>query len=364
MKYWRGYLVAGILALCTWALSQFAAAHTELVDMVYPYVSRIIMDYLANWSANFAGCLWQTILFFLIALLVGSIVLMIVLRWNPIQWFGWVLSVVSLISLIHTGVYGLNQYAGPIADDVRLELNEYSVGSLERAAHYYLGKANEYAQQVDRNADGSLRFDTFEEMAVTAADGFSVLSYERTIPIFTGTTVPVKQLTGLFQDKTGMTVGLTGESAVNPNIPTVGIPFAICHEMCHRMCVYPCNEADFGAYLACADNPDPSFRYSGYLMAFRQCHNALAAIQTSLGQDAMSRVLAEADQKVLQDMEDYNSFFGADADAVDDELCKMLVSWHIQELAEYIQPEEDGTVFDPMDETDERFQDILNPTEP
>ena len=366
MKYWRGYLVAGIVALCTWALGEFAAAHTQLVDMVFPYISRIIMDYMANWSANFAGCLWQTILVFLIALLVGSVVLMIVLRWNPIQWFGWVLAVVSVIGLINTGVYGLNEHAGPISEDVRLEINDYSVGSLERAAHYYLEQANHYADKVSRNADGTLRYPEFDELAKQAAEGFTVLSYERTIPIFTGTTVPVKELTwtGFFKGKTGITVGLTGESAVNPNVPTVGIPYAICHEMSHRMCVYSCTDADFGAYLACTDNPYPEFRYSGYLMAFRQCYNALLSIQTSLGHDALNRVLAESDPQVMEDMELYNSFFGDNGEVADEQLCKMLVSWHIQELAEYMDPGDDETVFDPMDESDERFQDILNPTEP
>lgn len=331
--------------------------------MVYPYISRIIMDYLANWSSNFAGCLWQTILVFLIALLVGSIVLMIVLRWNPIQWFGWVLVVVSVIGLINTGVYGLNEHAGPISEDVRLEINDYSVGSLERAAHYYLGEANKYAAEVSRNSDGTVRFPEFDQLAKQAADGFTVLSYERTIPIFTGTTVPVKELTwtGFFKGKTGITVGLTGESAVNPKVPAVGIPYAICHEMSHRMCVYSCSDANFGAYLACTDNPAAEFRYSGYLMAFRECYRALLSIKTSLGQDALNRVLAEADDRVMEDMAAYDSFIGEDSQ--DDQLCKMLVSWHIQELAEYMDPEDTDIVFDPMDESDERFQDILNPTE-
>ena len=33
MKYWRGYLVAVIFAIFSWALSQFAAAHGKLLDM-------------------------------------------------------------------------------------------------------------------------------------------------------------------------------------------------------------------------------------------------------------------------------------------------------------------------------------------
>ena len=364
MKYWRGYLVAGILALCAWALGQFAAAHTQLVDMVYPYITRIIMDYLAGWSADFVGCLWQTILVFLIALLLASIVLMVVLRWHPVQWFGWVLAVVSVFSLLHTGLYGLNEHAGPIAEDVRLELREYSVGSLERAANYYRDMANQYADQVKRNPDGTVKYSSFEDLAKQAADGFTCLAYDKTYPIFTGSTEPVKELgwSGLYNGTTGVTVALTGESAVNPNVPAVGMPYAICHEMCHRMCVYSHTDADFGAFLACTANSDPQFQYSGYLMAFRHCYNALKAINTSVGKTALQRVLSETDKTVLKDIEDYNAFLGSDAELVDDEQCKLLVSWHIQEIAKYNEEEED--VFDPMDESDERFQDILYPADP
>lgn len=363
MKYWRGYLVAGIVALCTWALSQFAAAHTQLVDMVYPYITRIIMDYLAGWSAGIDGCLWQAILIFFIVLLLASIVLMVVLRWNPVQWFGWVLAAVSVFSLLNTGLYGLNQYAGPISEDVRLEMKEYSVGSLERAANYYRDMANQCATQVGRNSDGSLRFKDFETLAEQAADGFNSLAYDKTYPIFTGSTVPVKELgwSSLYGSTTGVTVALTGESAVNPNVPEVGLPFAICHEMSHRMCVYSHTDAEFGAFLACTANSSPEFQYSGYLMAFRQCYNALRTIHTDLGKDALNRVVAGVEDVVLSDMEDYNDFLGSKANSVEDELCKMLVSWHIQEIARYDESEEED-VFDPMDESDERFQDILNPT--
>lgn len=360
MKYWRGYLVAGIIFVCTWALGRFCAAHTQLVDMVYPYVDRIIIDYLAGWSANFEGCLWQTILIFLAVLLVASAVLMIVLRWNPIQWFGWVLTAVSILVLLNTGIYGLNQYSGSIAEDVRLNVNEYSVGSLERAASYYGKMASDYSGKVDRKG-GQLQFADFDKLNEQAAEGFYKLTYEETIPIFSGTTIPVKQLgwLGRYDGVTGVTVGLTGEAAVNPNVPTVGMPFAICHEMNHRMCIYNNSDADFGAFLACINNTSEEFLYSGYLMAFRSCYNALAAISTDLSQDALDRVMADVDSKVMDDMADYNSFLGEKAQEVDTELTNLLVSWHVQEIAQY--DEEEENAFDPLDETDDRFQDILEP---
>ena len=40
MKYWFGYLTAGIFGAITWVLMQFGQRFSTLVDMIYPYVIR------------------------------------------------------------------------------------------------------------------------------------------------------------------------------------------------------------------------------------------------------------------------------------------------------------------------------------
>lgn len=365
MKYWRGYLVAGIILLCTWGLTEFAQAHVQLIDMVYPYVDRIVMDYLAAWSADFAGCLWQTLLAFGVVLLVASAVLMFILRWSPIQWFGWVLTVVYAVSLLNTGVYGLNAYSSSIAEDVRLVKNNYSLDTLERAALYYRDQANLYSAKVSRNADGTLKNADFAALNAQAANGFDTLVYDRGYAIFSGTTLPVKKLGQVerYKGVTGMTVGITGESAVNPNVPAVGMPFAICHEMSHRMCILQDSDANFGAFLACTSNSSAEFIYSGYLMAYRNCYLSLEAIGSGPSDSALARLVSGTADRVLEDMEAYNAFLGENANTADTEFSNLLVSWHIQEVAQYEDLEETETLFDPMDETHENLQDILNPTE-
>ena len=365
MKYWRGYLVAGIMAVCSWALCLFAATHSQLVDMVYPYISRIVMDYFAGWSADISVCLWQTLLLFGIVLGLGSLVLMFILRWNPIQLGGWILAVIMTVNLLGTGVYGLNEFSGPLAEDIRLDVKEYSIATLERAAFYYRDMVNLYSGKVDRNADGSVRFPEFEKLADQAGDGFQYLTYERYFSVFSGSTEPVKQLgmSSFYEGVTGMTVGLTGESAVNPDLPAVGVPFAICHEMAHRMCIYQDSDANFSAFLACTSNTSDEFRYSGYLMAFRACYNALNQINSSSSRNIVNRLCSQLDDDVMDDLAAYDSFFGEDGELPDDEFCKMLVSWHSQEFP-LAEDEEDENKFDPQDENDERLQDILYPTQP
>ena len=70
MKYFRGYIAAAVLAAFTWALMQFAKTHTRLVDMVYPFFSRLIQSSLADWTGTASFCLWQVLAVLLIAVLV------------------------------------------------------------------------------------------------------------------------------------------------------------------------------------------------------------------------------------------------------------------------------------------------------
>ena len=89
MKYWTGYLTAGVIGAITWALMQLAERFTALVDMVFPYVSRMVMSFLADWSSGVDFCLWQLLAAAAAVILIAIIVLMIIMKWNPIRWLGW-----------------------------------------------------------------------------------------------------------------------------------------------------------------------------------------------------------------------------------------------------------------------------------
>ena len=351
MKYWRGYLIAGILAVCTWAITQFAATHTLLLDMIYPYMVRVVVPSLTQWTSSVDFCMWQVLLLIAIGGILSSLVLMLVFRWNPIQWFGWVLAVSCLFSLLNTGIFGLGQYSGSISENIRLEMQDYS-----------RDLAGELSSHVKRNPDGTADLSDFEYLNTWASSGYDRLTYERGFAALSGSTEPVKLLgwSDLYTSRgiTGMTVLITGESAVNPQIPEAAMPFTISHEMAHRMGVASDSDADFAAILACSDSDSVEYRYSGYLMAYRACYLALGQYSVN----AQVSVGAEALPAVTQDMNAYSKFVSGDnVSKVDNVLVDLLVSWHIQEV---ILPANQGQltpdIFDPMDETDDRLQDIVN----
>ena len=314
MKYIRGYIIAAALALLTWGLTEFAKAHKTLVDMVYPYASRLIQDTLAEWSAGISICLWQVVAILLIVLLLASIIAMILFKWNFFQWMGWVLSGVCLLWCVHTGIYGLNQYSSTLAEDIRLNTTVPgdSLTPLINAATYFRDKANELSDQMQRDENGELQISSFADTAQKAGKGFKNLVYEKNYPVFGGVITPVKELgwADMYTSMgiSGMTMPITGEAAVNPNIPVSSLPFTICHEMAHRMCIAPERDANLAAFLASTANDDLLYQYSGYFMAFRYCYSSLASLSTATATNAVNRLYSGMSDSMRRDFQTYNDY--------------------------------------------------------
>ncbi len=377
MKYIRGYIIAGIAVAVTIALMAFAKAHTDLVDMLYPYMTRLIQTSLAGWSGGVEFCLWQLFVVLMGAGALASIVVMIVLRWNFFQWLGWVLAIACSIFFLHTAAYGLNTYAGPLNEDIRLTVDgNYDVTELTEATTYFRDMANELSSQVPRTSGGKPNYPTFKELAQSAGEGFDTLTYEKYFPVFAGSTLPVKELgwADLYTSMgiTGVTMPLTGEAAVNPQTPATALPFVMCHEMAHRMCISMERDANLAAFLACDAHSDPIFRYSGYFMAFRYCYNALVSVNTSSSAAAANTIYAGISPELKTDLEYYRTFFETNrnetasniASSANDTYIKvsgdesgvqsynqvsdLLVGWYIQEI--YLPAHKDEEVtFDPTD---------------
>ena len=385
MKYWFGYLTAAIIGALTWVLMQFGERFATLVDMVYPYVIRTLQGYLAQWSGSVDFLLWQLLAVALAVVILASLVAVIAAKKSIVAWGGWVLSALSLVYLLHTLVWGLNYYAGPLSDDIRMEVSQYTIEELADATRYYRDRANTLSGKMNRDASGQLAFQDFDTLAGRAGMGFQRLVYDHSYPIFAGSTLPVKKLgwADMYTSMgiTGVTFGLTGEAAVNPQIPDVLLPFTMCHEMAHRMCIASERDANFSAFLAGSFHPDEEFEYSAYFMAFRYCYNALASVKTVAAAEFTAEIQEGISEKLRKDLNDYSDFFSRNQDQTATEIANtandaylrtsgekagiasysevvdLLVNWHIQEVVlPSIAVEENR--FDPYDETQVDISDI------
>ena len=379
MKYWRGYLTAAILAAFTWVLIQMGQRYTNLVDMVYPYVTRSIQSFLTAWTGGFDFLVWQTAVIFLAITLIATLVLVFIFKARVIRWLGWALTAVAAVVLLYTGIYGLNKYSGPIEDDLRLTMVDYTQTELENAAIFYRDMANDLAGKITRDENGEPTLSEFEDLAAITGDGYRRLARERSFSIFGGDYTPVKKLgwAGIYSamGKTGITVPLTGEAAVNPNIPDQGIPFAMAHEMAHRLCIAREDETNFSAFLACAENESIEYQYSGYFMAYRFCLTALESVDAA----AAETVASGCSETLLADIEGYDRYFDENRDdqmtmlveevtdtyeeATTDEevryssVCDYLVNWHIDQ---YVEEEIVEEKFDPFDESQVDLSGLVN----
>ena len=278
---------------------------------------------------------------------------------------------------MHTGLFGLNYYAGALADDIRLDTSVTgSTTDLINTTTYFRDKANELALQIPRDENGAPDFPEFEELAEMAGNGFENLTYKQSYSVFAGCTAPVKKLgwADMYTSMgiTGFTFSLTGEAAVNPQIPVVSLPFTMCHEMAHRMCIATERDANFAAFLACRFNSSVEYQYSAYFMAYKYCYNALVAVGGTEATDMAAKIKAGEGELLRHDLVSYSQFFNSRkndqatqlASKVNDTYIKTsgdeagtlsygqvsdyLVNWYIQEIVAPNEVVEEK--FDPFDE--------------
>ena len=386
MKYWRGYVVAAIFAAISAALVAFAKAHSTLIDMVYPYMTRIVISSLADWSGGVSFCVWDALVALGLALAAVTVILIIVLHWNPFQLTGWALAVVMFFSMCSTLLYGLNDYTGPLAEDVRLNVTEYTVSELNEATTFFRNEANKLANSLERDSKDRI-LGSFEDLAALASQGFQKLTYDKAISIVASVDAPVKKLplAGLFTSRgdSGLTVSLTGESAVNPNVPAAALPYAMCKELSHRISIYSEADANFAAFLACMNNEDPRYQYAGYLMAYYYCYEAIASIPTSTAQACAANTDKGVTPAMRKDLDAVFRFYGeakssanvqaqANITASDSEVtlisfssysdvADLFASWYIQEYILPIYQEQNPVQeFDPLDESQVDLTGIVN----
>lgn len=367
MKNLRGIIVAAVFGALTVLLQQLAQRYSLLLDMAYPFASKTVQEVLSEWSGGVDFCVWQVILAVFLIAVVVSIGLMILFRWNFFRWLGWVLAPVSIAYFLFTCVWGLNYYNRPIQESMKLETGDYTVADLRDATEFYRQQADRLAGQMDRDENGDLilaDLDTLNQSLETAFDNL-VWDYS----IFSGSRGPVKALgwDSLFSrfGTAGVTVGLTGEAAVNMDEYAATIPFNMCHEVAHLLAIAVEDEANFAGYLACEYSDDPVFQYSGYMMAYLYCSNELYKTD----REAWQEIRSQAAPELLHDLNANNQVYEENQGAVRDTaqtvydsylqsngqetgvesynmVTGLLVAWH-QEKYVIREDETEPTVFDP-----------------
>lgn len=208
------------------------------------------------------------------------------------------LALVMAVYALFCLLWGIFFYGDDFVERAGLETAPVSTAQLREVTAYFAALANEYCDDVPRDAAG-----------VCASDRAAVLSrsagvydnVEKLFPVLEGPDVPVK---GIFfsrflsyLDFTGFFFPITGEANVNTDFPPSLFASTVTHEISHQRGVAKEQEANFVAVLAGLESGDADYCYSAALLGYTHLGNALAAAD----REAWLEIYGSLDSRVLAD---------------------------------------------------------------
>lgn len=348
MKVIGRVILSVVLVVVTGLLVSVAAFVPKFLFGFYTDFSKQTLDAIASVTGQIPFALWE----WLAVVIVLLVLYLLFRKFRPIAWLTGLITFLAAGVLVFTALWGLNYHAPSVAASFGLETADHSVQTLKETALYLARQANDAAVQVQRDGEGAM-LPSFDEWAAVAGDGYAALAQKDAR--FGGESPKVKKLLSgklfSYMGYTGIFVPFTAEANVNPETSTPSLPFTMCHELAHSKTVARENEANFCAFLACLENPDPAFQYSAWYSAFSYAYASLRRADPAAAQEVAGSLsdLVRADYQAAN--EHYAKFDGPVQEAaqkVNDlylktagdklgtesygEVTDLLVAWYLQQM--------------------------------
>ena len=253
-------------------------------DTFFPYyrdLSKRWIAFLSVLTSPLKVAVWDIGFVILVVIAVISAIRVIIRKRSFLNYLSSLVLTVSVLCFIAVNGWMLNHYAPRIGKELSLEVKQYSYEELYETTGYYLTKAEESALHVQRDEEGHLLKSDFDELSAIAGASYEKLAGK--YGLFKGSNVRVKRLSVageylMYNGIVGMFMPITGEAGVPASVPEAPLCFTMAHEAAHRLGLAKEEEANFAAFLACAESEDPRFVYSAYYNAFSYCFSALYKI--------------------------------------------------------------------------------------
>ncbi|MCD8197783.1 MAG: DUF3810 domain-containing protein [Lachnospiraceae bacterium] len=295
-------LLSGLLLLCARTVDGFAewyAAH------IYP----VWVNLFGRFFGLFPFSVSELLLYVLLLAAVGSLIRAI--RKGRRAFFSWLrhlLFAASVLLLLFVLNCGINYQRTSFSQKSSITAGTYSTQQLEALCLWLTEEINARADSVSRDADGlmSLPSGNIESLAVEAMHGLGDLYpdlqgyYPQPKPVLLSKILSLEGLTGIYS-------AFTIEANYNQDMTAYNIPFTMCHELSHLRGFMQEEEANFIAFLACANAAQTEFQYSGYLTAWIHATNALYRSDRTAWREVRALLCAEA----LADLTANNQYWAA-----------------------------------------------------
>lgn len=191
---------------------------------------------------------------------------------------GWVCSLLlaaGVLYFLYVANCGINYYRTGFSESTGMETGTYTAEELQQVCQWLTQEVNRLGPQMDRDGNGVMELHSeVQEKAPEAMEklGEKYPDLSGYYPGPKGLIFPwilsVQKLSGIYSP-------FTAEANYNSGMTDYNIPFTACHELSHLKGFMEEQEANFIAFLACTEETDGEFRYSGYMLGWIYCMNVL-----------------------------------------------------------------------------------------
>lgn len=216
----------------------------------------------------------------------------------------------GILFFLYAAFCGVNYHRSSFARETGLEWEGATVDDLREVCQDLTSAVNRTGRQVKRDENGLMTLT--EDVSVHAVRAMEKLAREYTClegfyPQPNGLEfswiLSIQKLTGIYSP-------FTIEANYNTDMAAYNIPFTACHELAHLRGFMQEQEANFIGYLADIRADSVEFNYSGYMLGWIYCTNALYDVDP----DAYEELRGELSEEVQADLA-ANSRFWAQYDS-------------------------------------------------
>ena len=237
---------------------------------IYPYISKS-ERYLFGWLPFSVGdLLYAAAIIFLIFALFK------LLRKRMRNWLKFLTEALLTLNIVYFSfhiLWGLNYYRLPLHKALNLD-SDYTTEELISLSQRLIKRANDLHAQLEVNDSAAVVFPfTIQEIFDKTPQGYT--NIEKSFPKLDYEPKSIKN--SLFRYPlsvmgfAGYLNPITNEAQINGLIPDHRWPLVSCHEEGHQLGFAKENEANFIGVMATTSNPEPYFKYSGYIFALQYC---------------------------------------------------------------------------------------------
>lgn len=262
-----------------------ASKYNGATELIYTNViNKFIREKLSNLSSYIPFPIGDVLTFIFIALIIYCLVTLVrrlKMTSNVFEFlyklFWGIVNVSSILFFVYIIVFGLNYHTPPVS---KILIDKYNskyatnikvdIDNAKRVEVYnFLVEKAKETRKLAMYSEIKYSTNNLNLVSEKANEGYRMISdiFPKLSGNYGNAKLSIKSPIFNFFGLDGRHYYLTNEISLNKKIPSNYLPFIVSKYMAYQRGIAKEDEACFYAYLACINNTDPKFKYSGYLSA-------------------------------------------------------------------------------------------------